>query len=312
MENFIVSLNCVIPMFLTLCVGFLVRRAQVVPEVMFHHLSTLSFQALLPCLLFYNIYSTDLTAAVQSDLLAYLIAWVLVWFALCYAYYTLREPDPRRRGAYIQNSFRSNIAVIGVSLAQVMMSSHGVALLSIAISLVVPLFNILAVITLETCRGNRVDLRHTLSGIFHNPLIRACLLGILFLLLGIRLPSSVEQAVSSLGNAGSVTTLLALGASFRIGGLTGQIWTVVRCSLVRLVLAPAAALIPAILLGFRGDTLGAILVCVATPTASSSYPMALACGSDHELTAQLVVSTSLFCSLTLFLWIFLLKQIGLL
>ena len=150
MENFIVSLNCVIPMFLTLCVGFLVRRAQVVPEVMFHHLSTLSFQALLPCLLFYNIYSTDLTAAVQSDLLAYLIAWVLVWFALCYAYYTLREPDPRRRGAYIQNSFRSNIAVIGVSLAQVMMSSHGVALLSIAISLVVPLFNILAVITLET------------------------------------------------------------------------------------------------------------------------------------------------------------------
>ena len=38
--------------------------------------------------------------------------------------------------------------------------------------------------------------------------------------------------------------------------------------------------------------------------------MALACDSDHELTAQLVVTTSLLCSLTLFLWIFLFKQIG--
>jgi len=38
---------------------------------------------------------------------------------------------------------------------------------------------------------------------------------------------------------------------------------------------------------------------------------AMVYGGDHELTGQFVVTTSLFCCLTLFLWIFLLEQIGL-
>jgi len=310
MENFIVSLNCVIPMFITLCVGLWIRHSQVVPAEMFNQLSTLSFHALLPCLLFYNIYSTDLSVAIQPALLGYLVLWVLAWFGINYVFYTFTEPDPRRRGAYIQNAFRTNIAVVGVSLAQTMMGASGIALLSMAISIVVPIYNVLAVITLETCRGKQVDLRQTILGILRNPLIRACLLGILFLVLGIRLPSPVERAVSSLGSAGSVTTLIALGASFQFSGAARNLKPILACSAIRLVIAPLCALVPAILLGFRGDMLGAILVCIASPTASTSYPMALACGSDHELTGQVVVTTSLLCSLTLFLWIFLFKQLG--
>ena len=114
MENLIVSVNCVIPMFLTLCTGLLIRLSKVVPEGMFDQLSSLSFHALLPCLLFSNIYSTDLSTAIQPDLLLYLALWLLGWFLLCYLIYTKAEPDHRRRGAYIQNSFRTNIAVVGV------------------------------------------------------------------------------------------------------------------------------------------------------------------------------------------------------
>ena len=76
------------------------------------------------------------------------------------------------------------------------------------------------------------------------------------------------------------------------------------------MISPLLALSAALLLGFRGEALGIILVCLASPTASSAYPMALVCDSDHELTAQLVVSTSLLCTFTLFFWIFLLKQLG--
>ena len=49
----------------------------------------------------------------------------------------------------------------------------------------------------------------------------------------------------------------------------------------------------------------------ASPIASSTYPMALVYDSDHDLTGQLVITTSLFCCFTLFLWIFLCKQLGL-
>lgn len=299
-------------MFLTLCAGLVIRLSKVVPEGMFDQLSSLSFHALLPCLLFSNIYSTDLSTAVQPDLLLYLALWLLGWFLLCYFLYTRAEPDHRRRGAYIQNAFRTNIAVVGVSLAQQMMDGDGVALLSMAIGIMVPMYNVMAVVTLETCRGERVDLKKTLAGILHNPLILSCLLGLVCLFLGARLPSSVETAVTSLGNAGSVTTLIALGASFRLDGLLKNWKPVLFGVLIRLVIAPACAVVPAILMGFRGGALGTVLVCIASPTASTSYPMALACGSDHQLTAQLIVTTSLLCSLTLFLWIFLLKQLALL
>lgn len=312
MENLIVSLNCVLPMFLVLCTGFLVRSAKVVPDEMFHHLSTLSFRALLPCLLFNNIYTADLEQAARPGALAYVLGWLLVWFIACYAVLTLQVKDPRRRGAFIQNSFRSNIAVIGVSLGQVMMGAEGIALLSLAITLVVPLYNVLAVFTLESCRGGSVDLRKTARGVVRNPLIIGCALGILCVLLKLKLPSPVERAVANLGNAGSVTTLVALGGSFRLAGVRKNSKALAVACSTRLILAPLAALIPAILLGMRGDVLGTVLIIAASPCASTAYPMALACNSDHELTGHLVVLTSLLCSFTLFLWIFSLKQLGLL
>lgn len=312
MENLVISVNCVIPMFITLCTGLLLRWGRVVPEEMFHHLSTLSFHSLLPCLLFYNVYSADLGSAAQPGLMLFLVLWTVCWFGLNFAVYTFTEPDPRRRGAYIQNAFRSNIAVIGVSLAQVMLSQSGISSMALAVSIVVPLYNVLAVITLETCRGGDIDLKKTVVGILRNPLILACLLGFLCLGLRIHLPSSVEHAVSSLGNAGSVTTLVALGGSFQFGGVRKNRKPLLFCTVIRLAVTPLLAVTAAFLLGFRGDTLGIILICTASPMASTAYPMALACGSDHELTGQIVVTTSLLCSLTLFLWIFILKQLGVL
>lgn len=298
-------------MFFILCAGLLVRRLQIVPEEMFHHLSTLSFRVLLPCLMFCNVYGADLDI-IQPCPPAFLVVFVLLVFGTGTLFYTKTQPDPRRRGAFIQNSFRSNIAVIGVSLAQSMMSPEGVVVMAIMVSTLVPLYNILAVITLETCRGGQVNGKQALMGILRNPLIVACLLGFLCLGLHIQLPAPVEKAVSSMGNAGSVTTLLALGASFQFNGVGKNRKALVHCCLVRLVLVPALAIVSALLLGFRGDALGAVLVCMGAPTASTSYPMALACDSDHELTAHVVVTTSLLCSLTLFIWIFLLKQLGLL
>ena len=309
--NFLIALNCVTPMFLTLCVGILLRASKIVPEEAFHHLSQISFHAFLPCLMFSNLYSADLSGTGHASIFVYLQAWVVVWFLLCTAVCNKLEPDLRRRGAYIQSGYRTNIAVVGVSLAQSMMGSSGVALMSMAVGLVVPTYNTLAVITLESCRGRRADPVHILKSILRNPLIIGCALGGLCLGLHIPLPGSVVKAVSSVGNAGSVTTLVALGASLKLGGMRHNLAAIVRCSAVRLVLAPLCALVPAILLGFRGDALGVVLVCIASPVASTAYPMALAYDSDHEFTAQMVVTTSLICTLTLFLWIFALKQLGL-
>ena len=311
MENLLVSLRCITPILLTMCLGIWLRSRRLVPDEMYGHLSTLCFHGLLPFQMFYNIYAAQPEGAFAPTLLLYLEGGLLVWFGLSFLLFSTSEPDRRTRGAYIQNAFRSNIAVVGVSLAQSMMGSGGVAVMSIATAVLVPTYNMLAVVTLETCRGGRTDTGQTLRMIIKNPLIIASALGILCLLLEVRLPQPVDQAIKNLGTAGSAATLVALGASLRLEGARGNLKKIVFCIFYRLLLTPLVMVFGAVLLGFRGDHLGVILLCSGSPMATTSYPMALACDSNHELTAQVVVTTSLFFCLTMFLWIFTLKQLGL-
>jgi len=64
-------------------------------------------------------------------------------------------------------------------------------------------------------------------------------------------------------------------------------------------------------LGFRDIELIALMLIFASPTAISSFTMAQKMDGDSELAAQIVVFTSAFCILTVFLWIFTLKQFSL-
>lgn len=312
MENFLVSVRCITPVLLVMCLGIFIRSRGLVPEELYGDLSALCFHVLLPFLLFYNIYDARLEGAFSPRLLIFLEAGTLIWFLVNYAFFAAAEPDRRARGAYIQNAFRSNIAVVGVSLAQTMMGGGpGVASMAIATAALTPTYNALAVFTLESCRGGRTKAGAVVRQILKNPLIQACALGVIFLALEIRLPQPVEQAVKNIGNAGSAMTLVALGASLRLDGIQKNLRRAAVCSVHRLLLAPLVLVAAACLLGFRGDDLGVILICAGAPTATSSYPMALACDSDHELTAQVVVATSLFFCLTMLFWIFGLKQLKL-
>lgn len=312
MESLLIAINCVIPAFFCLCLGALIRRSGTVPEQTFSHISSMAFHFLLPCTIFHSIYSTDLSTSFDPRLLGYLVGFILIWYAVGFALSRLFVPNHRTRGAFIQIFFRSNIAIIGVSMADAMMGSSGVASMSMAIAVLVPLFNILAVVTLEVCRGGTVRLRPTLAEIAKNPMLQAAALGLVFLLADISIPTSILKAINQIGSAGSVMTLVALGAAFRLDGVKENWKKVVLGNVIRLVIAPMAAVTAALLLGFRGNDLGVILLCTAPSLASSSYPMAMARDSDYELTGQVVVTSSFFCCITLFLWIFCLKLLGLL
>ena len=312
MQNLIIAINCVLPVFIVICTGALIRHSGKVPPEVFPRLSTIAFHFLLPCMLFNSIYKTDLSISFDPALIGYLVVFTLLWYGLGFVLCRIFVPDHRARGAFIQVFYRSNIAIVGVSMADSMTGSEGVAAISMVIAILIPIYNILAVITLEVCRGGKVELRPTLIGIAKNPLIIGCVLGLVFLMLGIKLPGSVEKAINQLGTAGSAMTLLALGASFQLNGVRENLKRVLAANAIRLILAPAMALTGAYLLGFRGSPLGTILLTTAPSLASTSYPMAIARDSDHELTCQIVVTSSFLCCFTLFVWIFALKQFGIL
>ena len=79
-----------------------------------------------------------------------------------------------------------------------------------------------------------------------------------------------------------------------------------RLVIVPLILVPIAAI-----MGFRGVELLSVFIMAGAPTAVSSFTMAEQMEADGELAGQIVVFGSTFCIITIFLWIFCLKQIGL-
>ena len=302
MENLLVSFNVVAPLFLLLAVGVLLQRLGMISPQTENQMNNLVFRCFLPLLLFHNI-TTAQTGNLNPRLLLFSAASVLVMFGLSFCITLPLEKENARRGVLIQSMFRSNFVLFGQEAA-------GTASLMIAV--VVPLFNMLAVTDLEIFRGGAIRPGKILRGIFTNPLILASLLGLAFLFGGVRLPDFLESAVSDLAGVATPLAFVVLGASFRFSDVRKYLRHLGLGLSVRLVLFPALLIPVAAALGFRGPEMAAALAMLASPTAVSSFTMARQMGGDSALAGQLVIFGTLLSLFTMFLWVFGLKQVGLL
>lgn len=310
MENFVVAVNCVLPAFVMLLTGYLAKRCGAVSEEIVPQLNRFCFTVLLSLYMFNNVYTVDFDSAVSPGLVLFLLAQTLVLFAGGFAAVSCGIEDSRRRGAYLQAAFRSNIAIIGLTLAQTLMDGAGAASMAVVITVLVPVYNVLAVIALERFCGTAVSVGRLVKSIFKNTLVIGSLLGLGFSVLRISIPGAVMSALISMGKAGTVLALVTLGISFNFSALRENWRQVMRLSVLRLVIIPTFTVGAGLLFGFRGNDLAVVMLVSAAPMASTAFSMARMYDSDYELTGQVVVATSFFCSLTLFVWIFLLKQTG--
>ncbi len=311
MENLMLSANAVLPMFMLLAAGFLSQKAGVLTREDVPRFNKVAFRIFLPCLLFYNIYCSDLSAAVKPGLIIYAVCGVLLVFAAAYlsVQHLVRRED--WKGVIAQGIFRSNFVIMGIPIAQALVGADQLGAVTVLIAVVVPLFNFLSVYVLERFRGGNVNVRKVLLEVAKNPLIISSLLGILCQLLGIRLPHLLEQTVSSLSVIASPLQLFLLGAFFRFDGLGRYLKPLTAVTTVKLFVTPALLLGTAALLGIRGGDFVGLIGIFASPTAVNSFTMVqqMDCG-DAELAGDIVVMTSAVSILSFFLWILIFKSFG--
>ena len=310
MENLILSFNVVLPIFLCILLGYFLRRIRMVDTPSLNVMNKLCFKVFLPIYLFNNIATTNLAAAFNGKLLATAYLGVTAQFILLMLLIPRLEKENSRRGVLIQAMFRSNFALFGLPLALSLCGTEKVGPTSILVGFTVPLFNILAVVSLESFRGGKPSIKKMAKGIATNPLIIASLLGIAFNLLGFTLPGAVQKSVNDLGGVATPLSLVALGGSFTVSKVKEYKKQLTIGVLGRLVFSPLIMVSAGILLGFRNEMLIPLLIMSGAPTAVSSFPMAQQMDGDGELAAGLVVFTSALAILSMFLWIFVLKQIG--
>lgn len=334
-EIFLFSFNAVMPILLLALVGYILRITGFADDVFFKKANKMVFRVFLPVLLFVNIYEIESISAINVGAIAFCVLAVLI---ICFIGYITAKLATKKRnciGVITQCSFRSNYAIIGLPLAEALGGSEAVAFASVLSAVTIPLFNVLAVVILSHYSegGSGGGIKSTFKKAAKNPLIIGVLLGVLVVALRNVLPlnSSGEtaflierdlpffySALKSLSKVASPLALVVLGARFDFSKVKALFKEILSGTVLRLVFAPAFALVLAALIskysGFLNITsieYPALISLFATPVAVSSAVMTGEIGGDEQLAGQLVVWTSLLSMPSMFAVIFIMKSLAL-
>ncbi len=311
LSNLLVAVGAVVPMFCLILIGVFVKRSKMLTDEELVHTNRMVFRVFFFCMMFYNIYTTDLSATFRPALMLFGAGGVLAVFLLATLFVCKFEPTNKRRGAMIQAIFRSNFVLMGIPLVSNIFGEDQLALPTMMIAIIVPIYNIVAVFVLETFRGGRFYLPGILLGVLKNPMILGAIAAVAFLLLGVPVPEPVLKPIKQVAAATTPVALIILGASFKGSSFHAHVKQLAACVAARLILVPAVMIGLAIYLGFRGMELITLTAIFASPCAVASFAMAQQMGSDADLAGNCVVYTSALSCLTLFGWVLALKTFGL-
>lgn len=330
------AVNAVVPLVLLILLGYFLKESGFLSRDFVKMGNKLGFKVFLPCMLFINVYNIESFDQIRWDIVIYCAAMLIILFLIGLATINLTTRVPERRGVILQNVFRSNFAIIGMSLASSLGGDEAVAICAIVSAFTIPVLNTLAVLSLTifvSGDGKKFDIRNTLVNVAKNPLIHGILLALICLVIrslqvkafgSVRFSLSrdlkfVYTALNNLKSIASPFALVILGGQFDFSAAKNLLREIVVGVLWRVVLAPIIAIGAAVLLSTYTGLLHcgvneypALIALFGSPTAVSSAIMAGQMGNDEQLATQLVVWTSICSILTMFLTVCILMATGML
>ncbi len=316
MENIIVSFNVIAPVFFLMVLGYLlVNYTSLADRKLTKQANAIVFKIFLPCMLFYNVYQSDIGAEIHSriKLCIWAAGGLLILFVLLCLIVPKVVKQENQQGVVIQGIFRSNYVIFGVAVVQNMYGVKSTTTAAILSAILVPMYNFLAVVALSIFGEKReTDWKKIILDIVKNPLIISSVLGIIFSLLGIRLPTAVDTTVQDLAKLSTPIAFMILGGDLDFSKVRGNLKVASVVLTIKLLILPLIMIPMIVMMGYRDADLLSGLLAYQTPVAVSSYIMAQQAGADGQLAGQLVVFSSVLSIFTLFVTILILRTIGLL
>lgn len=313
MSNLIYSINATLPIFLLIILGKVLKTTKIINDEFTKTADRYVFRIALPALLFSDLTENNVGSAFDGKYVLFCFSVTIFSIAVLWGLTEKFMKNEEQKGAFIQGSYRSSAAILGLAFINNMYDSVGMAPLMIISC--VPLYNIFAVIIL-TLKGDnggkKPNMKETFINVMKNPILLSILIALPFALLNLHFPSFVNKAIGSVANTATPLALISIGASFEGKKALKKMKPTLLASFIKLILLAGLFLPLAVFFGYRNQELMALLVMLGSPTTVSSYIMAKNTGNDGILTSSIIVLTTLLSSLTLTLWIFVLKSFGVL
>lgn len=314
LDNLIFSLNATMPIFLMMVVGWTLKKIKWLDDKSTNVINKLVFKVFLPALLFMDLAKQDFTGIWDSTFVGFCLVTTVIsiFIALLLSIF---DHDKSDRGEFIQASYRSAAATLGIAFMTNIYDN--VAMVALMIIGAVPIYNIVAVLVLSLTSPDNSDSNNgkvlwkkTLINVITNPIILSITVGLVWSLLKIPQPVIFTKSMTYLGNVASPLALIALGAAFEFSDLKEKFGPILAVIFNKLFLFCILFLPVAIYMGFRDDKLVAILIMLGSATTSSSFIMAKNMGHSGIISSSAVMTTTLFSSFSLTLWLFILRTMG--
>ena len=312
MDNFIYSMNATLPIFLLIILGKILHKIGVINDNFTKTADRYVFLVALPALVFKDLTENDIRANFNGGYVLFCFCVTLVTILVLWGLTELFMRKKEEKGAFIQASYRSSAAILGLAFIDNMYDGAGMAPLMIIGA--VPLYNIFAVVILTLKGengGQKPDVKTTVINVFKNPILLSILISLPFAFLNLHFPVFINKAIGNIANTATPLALISIGASFEGRKAIKKIKPTVVASFIKLILLAALFLPLAVFLGYRNQELMAVLIMLGSPATVAGYIMAKNMGHEGTLSASMVVTTTLLSSMTLTLWLWLLRSGGL-
>ncbi|OGU73466.1 MAG: transporter, partial [Ignavibacteria bacterium RBG_16_34_14] len=306
MQNLIFALSLVVPVFLIVVLGYILKRIGIINENFITVSSKLVFNISLPALIFFEISAIDVSEILNIGQITFIYAGTLISFGLAWLIAEYISKSGKDKASFIQGSFRGNFAIVGLAIVVNYYGVENLGKASLVLAFTIPLYNILSVIALTVPLRKESQLNYisALLEIARNPLIIAVLAALPFSYLRIRIPDVIHTTGNYLSALTLPLALIGIGGFLSFRGITKSSSLTIVSTSLKLIILPALATFAAYLFGFNGMDLGIIFILFACPTAIASFIMAEAMGANSKLAANILLLTTLASVVTMTLGLF--------
>ncbi len=308
----ITTLNAIAPIFLIITTGYLLFRAKIVDESVWSAIEHICFYLLFPFLIIRTLSRANLGSVPVIDFMAVIVVAILGMSALLIliqAFIWKRFPQSGPSFSSIFQGATRFHGFVAIAVIGPLYGDAGVTLAALALAIMVPLLNVISVVVLSVYghSDTRPQVIAVAKKIVTNPLIIACIVGLLFNWLG--LPDILYETIGIIGAGGLGLALLAVGAGMNFGQAAQHKMLLTIGVLTRLIGMPAIVIAMSWLVGLEGTARTVAIIAGAVPTAASAYVMARKMGGNAELMSSIVTFQVIVAFFTLPLFIYIAEQL---
>ncbi|CAG1011073.1 MAG: AEC family transporter [Rhizobiaceae bacterium] len=282
------TFESILPVFLLILVGNLLRRTPVFDDATWPGLEKLGFWFLYPTLLFITIAEADFRGLALDVMMIALAAAIVTMCAILFVCWKVFGAaglvSAGQFSSIFQTSLRWN-GFMAFAIAEKIFPPEGIAVVALVMAVIIIPINLASIFVLARFSDQGARWGNVLWKVVTNPLILASLAAVLVRLVPGGLYAPLAETLDLVGRAALGMGLVVIGAGLKPGDLVRPGFATVLPVVLKLAVFPALLLGIAMALGLDGMQLQYLALCAAVPTALNGYLLARQMGGDAELYA---------------------------